>query len=184
MRAAGFHGRHACGFPKGASMPADQGLSESLENYLEVILDLERTQKVARAKEIADRLQIQPGSVTGALKNLGEKGYIHYEPYSYITLTSKGRRWAEEITYRHRALNNFFLNVLRIDPATAEETACRMEHAIDKKTIDRLVRFINFIFTCPRAGEQWIQSFADFCAPDDRKKSDCGPCIQSIQTGK
>jgi DtxR family Mn-dependent transcriptional regulator len=169
---------------KGVVMPTEQGLSESLENYLEVILDLERTQKVARAKEIADRLQIQPGSVTGALKNLGERGYIHYEPYSYITLTTKGRRWAEEITYRHRALSNFFLNVLQIDPVTAEETACRVEHAIDKKTIDRLVRFIDFIFACPRAGEQWIQSFADFCTSADNGKVDCGPCIESIQTGK
>jgi DtxR family transcriptional regulator, Mn-dependent transcriptional regulator len=165
-------------------MSTDQGLSESLENYLEVILELERTQKVARAKEIADRLQIQPGSVTGALKNLGEKGYVHYEPYSYITLTPKGRRWAEEITYRHRALSNFLLNVLQIDPATAEETACRMEHAIDRQTIDRLVRFIDFIFTCPRAGEQWIQSFADFCTAGRSEKPDCVPCIQSIQTGK
>lgn len=165
-------------------MSIDQELSESLENYLEVILDLERTQKVARAKEIADRLQFQPGSVTGALKNLAEKGYINYEPYSYITLTDKGHRRAEEITYRHKALSTFFTTVLQIDPATADETACRMEHAIDKKTIDRLVRFIDYIFTCPRAGEQWIQAFADFCAAGGRKKNDCDLCIQSIQPEK
>ena len=165
-------------------MSSGQGLSESLENYLEVILDLERTQKVARAKEIAERLQIQPGSVTGALKNLGEKGYIHYEPYSYITLTAKGRRRAEEITYRHQTLNSFLLNVLQIDPATAEETACRMEHAIDKQTIDRLVRFIDFIFACPRAGEQWVQSFANYCATGGQKESDCDQCIKSIRSTK
>jgi DtxR family transcriptional regulator, Mn-dependent transcriptional regulator len=165
-------------------MSPDQTLSESLENYLEVILDLERTQKVARAKEIAERLQIQPGSVTGALKNLGEKGYIHYEPYSYITLTAKGRRRAEEITYRHQTLNSFLLDVLQIDPVTAEETACRMEHAIDKQTIDRLMRFIDFIFTCPRAGEQWIRSFAEYCGTGGRKKSDCDLCIQSIRSTK
>ncbi len=165
-------------------MPAEHELSESLENYLEVILELERTQKVARAKEIAERLQIQPGSVTGALKNLAEKGYINYEPYSYITLTAKGCQWAEEITYRHQALRNFFLNVLQIDPVTAEDTACRMEHAIDKKTIDQLVRFIDYVFSCPRAGQQWIQSFADYCSAGGRKKADCDICIQSIQPDK
>ena len=165
-------------------MPAGNDLSESLENYLEVILELERTQKVARAKEIAERLQIQPGSVTGALKNLSEKGYVNYEPYSYITLTAKGRGWAEEITYRHRTLNNFFLNVLQIDPVTAEETACRMEHAIDKKTIDRLVSFIDYIHTCPRTGEKWIQAFAEYCATGGRKKKDCEHCIQSIEKDK
>ena len=41
-------------------------LTESMENYLEVILELEKTNKVARAKDIADKLQIQRGSVTGA----------------------------------------------------------------------------------------------------------------------
>lgn len=156
-------------------------LSESLENYLEVILELERTQKVARAKEIADRLQIQPGSVTGALKNLAEKGYIHYEPYSYITLTDRGKKRAEEITFRHQTLLNFFLNVLQVDPSTAEETACRMEHAIDKKTINRLVQFIDYIFSCPRTGQQWIQSFSDYCTAGGLKKNDCDLCIQSIQ---
>lgn len=162
-------------------MPVEHDLSESLENYLEVILDLEQTQKVARAKEIADRLKIQPGSVTGALKNLAEKGYINYEPYSYITLTAKGRKWAQEITYRHKALSNFFLNVLQIDPARAEQNACRMEHAIDRQTIDQLVRFIDYIFTCPRAGQQWIQYFAEYCAAGSRKRADCDLCVQSIQ---
>ncbi len=165
-------------------MSADQGHSVCHEKNLLVIQALLHSQKEPRPKENADRLQIQPGSVTGALKNLAEKGYINYEPYSYITLTAKGRQWAEEITYRHQALSNFFHNVLQIDPATAEETACRMEHAIDKKTIDQLVRFSDYIFTCPRAGEQWIQSFADFCAAGGRKKADCDLCIQSLQSEK
>jgi len=165
-------------------MPTEQELSESLENYLEVILDLEQVQKVARAKDIADRLQVQRGSVTGALKNLAEKGYINYAPYSFITLTPKGIKRAKDITYRHSALKEFLLKVLQIDEATAEETACRMEHAIDKKTIDRLVCFIDYIFTCPRAGEEWIQSFARYCAAGGTKKADCDLCIQSIQPDK
>jgi DtxR family transcriptional regulator, Mn-dependent transcriptional regulator len=169
---------------KGATMPAENGLSESLENYLETILYLEQSQKVARAKDIADRLNVQRGSVTGALKNLSEKGYINYEPYSFITLTSKGMKLAKEISYRHAALKEFLLKVLRIDPVTAEETACRMEHAIDKKTFERLVCFIDYVFTCPRAGEEWIQSFANYCASGGRKQAECDLCIQSIQTGK
>ena len=66
-------------------MSTRQDLSDSLENYLEVILKLEETNKVARAKEIAEHLDIQRGSVTGGLKALSEKGYINYQPYSYIT---------------------------------------------------------------------------------------------------
>jgi len=165
-------------------MPAEHELSESLENYLETILDLEQSQKVARAKDIADRMKVQRGSVTGALKNLSEKGYINYAPYSFITLTPKGMKVAKEISYRHAALKEFLLKVLGIDPVTADETACRMEHAIDKKTFERLVCFIDYIFSCPRAGEEWIQSFTNYCASGSLKKADCDLCIQSIQTEK
>lgn len=162
-------------------MPTVHELSESLEDYLEVILELEQRQKVARAKDIADKLKVQRGSVTGALKNLSEKGYINYAPYSYITLTAKGMTLAKEIRFRHTALKEFLLKILRIDPITAEKTACRMEHAIDKKTIERLVCFIDYIFSCPRAGEQWIESFADHCASGGGKQKECDLCIQSIQ---
>ncbi len=108
-------------------------LTESSQSYLEVILELETAQKVARAKDIADRVGVQRGSVTGALKLLEEKGLIHYQPYSFITLTDAGRKIAEEVAYRHRVLKDFLFNVLQIDEPTAETTACRMEHAIDPK---------------------------------------------------
>jgi DtxR family Mn-dependent transcriptional regulator len=155
-------------------------LSESLENYLEVILELEKTHKVARAKDIAGKLNLQRGSVTSALKSLAGNGLINYEPYSFITLTTKGRKLAAEITSRHQAIRDFLIKVLQIDSATAEETACRMEHVIDPKTFQRLVCFINYVFTCPRAGEQWIQSFKRFCVAGQLEKERCEACIGSI----
>ncbi len=159
-------------------------LSESIENYLEVILDLEDTQKVARAKDIADRLAINRGSVTGALKNLSEKGLINYEPYSFITLTPEGRRIAEEITRRHGILGNFLLNILCIDPKTSDDMACRMEHAIDRDTADRLLRFIEFINNCPRTGRDWIQSFTNYCNIKESEKPDCDSCIRNMSEKK
>ncbi len=129
-------------------MKENIGLSESLEDYLEVILKLEQAQKVARAKDIAEKMNVQRGSVTGALKNLKEKKLINYEPYSFITLTPKGKKLAREITRRHAVLKDFLSNVLQIDTETAEATACRMEHAIDKKPWKGLyvllITFINF----------------------------------------
>jgi DtxR family Mn-dependent transcriptional regulator len=158
-------------------------VSESLQGYLEVILDLEGTQKVARARDIADRLKIQRGSVTGALKSLEEKGLIHYQPYSFITLTDSGRKVAEEVAHRHRVLKDFLLNVLQIDESTAETTACRMEHVIDRQTVERLVCFIEYIHTCPRAGDEWLNSFIRFCRSDQTKKKECTACIRELKTG-
>lgn len=154
--------------------------SESIENYLEVILDLEERRKVARAKDIADKLGVNRGSVTGALKKICEKGLINYEPYSFITLTPKGKRIAAEVTRRHGILKNFMLNILCIDPKTAEETACRMEHAIDRETADRLLRFIEFVNNCPRTGREWVQSFIEHCNAAESDKPDCDSCIREM----
>ena len=94
-------------------------LSESLENYLEIILDLEKTQKVARVKDIAQKMGVLRGTVTGALKNLSEKGLINYEPYSFITLTKNGTAIAREITRRHEIIKKFLENVLLLDSQKA-----------------------------------------------------------------
>ena len=91
-------------------MEKDPELSENLEDYLEVILELEKTRKVARGKEIAQKLNIQPGSVTGALKTLDRKGLINWEKYGFITLTEKGLNIAETITKRHSVLKNFLVD--------------------------------------------------------------------------
>ena len=64
-----------------------EGLSASLEDYLEVIFHLEQSNRVARAKDIADQMNVQRASVTGALKALSGRGLINYSPYSFITLT-------------------------------------------------------------------------------------------------
>ncbi|MBF0235618.1 MAG: metal-dependent transcriptional regulator, partial [Desulfamplus sp.] len=69
-------------------------LTESLEDYLEIILKLQERNRVARSKDIAENMGIQRGSVTSMLKNLAEKELINYEPYGYITLTDQGKKVA------------------------------------------------------------------------------------------
>ncbi len=162
-------------------MSDENELSESLEDYLEVILFLEKANKVARAKDIADRMRLQRGTVTSALKSLADKSLINYQPYSYITLTPKGKKIAEEVRRRHDAIKLFLTRVLLIDSPTAEETACRMEHVIDAKTMARLACFSEFLSTCPRAGEQWLQSFMNFCSSRKCDPSGCSACIDSIK---
>ena len=107
-------------------------LSESLEDYLEVIFELEKIHKVARVKDIAEKMGVQRGSVSGTLKSLKQKKLINYRPYSFITLTKQGKKLAEEICRRHQVIKNFLQCVLLLDESKAEENACRMEHSMDK----------------------------------------------------
>ena len=160
-------------------MKENSELSEALEDYLETILNLEDVQKVARAKDIAENMGVQRGSVTSALKSLKEKGMINYEPYSFITLTPKGIRRATKITHRHDAIKDFLLTILQIDEETADSTACRMEHAIDEKTLQRLVCFIEYFSMCPRTGEKWKKSFVSYCTSGKWDPKQCKQCTEN-----
>jgi DtxR family Mn-dependent transcriptional regulator len=123
----------------------EKKLSMNMEDYLETILLLQRENPVARAKDIAEKLDVKKSSVTNALKLLSDKKYINYDKYSYITLTEKGKIYAEELYGRHTVLKNFLIEVLNIDEETAEENACRMEHIIDRGVIEKFSCFLDFL---------------------------------------
>ncbi len=130
-------------------MTKKEPLSESLEDYLETILDLQTKKTVARSKDIAERLNIKRGSVTGMLKKLADHRLVHYEPYGYVTLTPEGKKIAVDIEQRHIFLKDFFFRILELDEKTSDRTACRMEHAMDKQTFQRFKAFVDKIDICP-----------------------------------
>ena len=154
-----------------------EGLSASLEDYLEVIFHLEQSNRVARAKDIADQMNVQRASVTGALRALAGRGLINYSPYSYITLTDSGRDIARDVIRRHKALKEFFMSTLQLGPEDAEANACRIEHAIAPQAIERLVHFLEFIKICPRTGTDWYDAFARYCKRG-LQTSDCQTCLK------
>ena len=155
-----------------------KGLSENLENYLETILVLQNENTVARVKDIAQKLGVLSGTVTSALKTLAEKELIKYQPYSFITLTPKGEKIAREILRRHNVIKDFLHRVLLIDEQNAEENACRMEHSMDKTAINRLVQFIDYIYRCPRTGEDWISNFNIFYTQNKIAEANCPDCLR------
>jgi DtxR family Mn-dependent transcriptional regulator len=155
-----------------------EGLSENLENYLESILELQRNNTVARVKDIASKLGVLSGTVTSALRKLSDKELINYQPYSFITLTTKGKKIAEEISRRHTIIKDFLQCVLLIEENKADENACRMEHAMDKIAINRLVQFIEYIYQCPRTGEDWISNFNTFFTQNKIAEANCPECLE------
>jgi DtxR family transcriptional regulator, Mn-dependent transcriptional regulator len=124
-------------------------LSESIEDYLETILALQTRHRVARSKDISKKLGIKRGSVTGMLKKLAAQNLINYEPYGYVTLTPEGEKIARKIEYRHTVLKDFLFRILEVDEQRADETACRMEHAMDSYTFRKFVAFISAIDASP-----------------------------------
>lgn len=159
-------------------MTLSEELSASMEDYLEAIYHIVREKQAARAKDIAKSLKVNNSSVTGALRSLSEKGFINYAPYDVITLTAKGLDHAEDVVRRHEALMDFFTKVLCVDAAEASTAACKMEHAVSRDIIDRLIRFVEFIEICPRGGDLLIDGFRNHCAQDGAFPR----CADSIHT--
>jgi len=122
--------------------PQEKPLSASLEDYLEAIYWLSREHKVARVGQISEKLAVGKSSVTAALKLLAERGLVHYDPYQYISLTKAGARLALDIVWRHDVLKRFFVEILGVEEKLAGETACKMEHHIDREVLDRLLKFV------------------------------------------
>ena len=159
-------------------MSPAEPLSSNMEDYLEAIFHISEEKQAARAKDIADRVQVNKSSVTGALRSLSEKGLVNYAPYDIITLTAKGKKRAAEIVRRHEALKEFFIKILLIDTIEAEEASCRIEHAVSKNIIDRLIQFVEFMEICPRGGKKWLAGFRRHCEKGDTANL-CGDYIKA-----
>jgi len=127
------------------NMAKESVLTPSLENYLEAILYLEKKNKVARVKDIANMLDVQMPSVTGALKTLKSKGLIRYEKNSYINLTERGTSIARSVQNRHSIIANFLERTLGLSPDDAERQACQMEHIISMDTARRIENLSMYI---------------------------------------
>jgi DtxR family Mn-dependent transcriptional regulator len=152
---------------KGSAM-TDAVLSESLEDYLEAIFHIVAAKQAARASDISDRLGVKRSSVTGALRALAERGLVNYAPYDIITLTEAGRAEAMDVVHRHGVLRDFFVEVLGMDEALADEAACGMEHHAGKVLLGRLAHLAQFV--CGSAGAdggQWLADFREFCRQHD-----------------
>ena len=67
---------------------------EKIEEYIEVIYELEKNNKIANTVKIASKLEIKPGSVTEFLQKLEKTGLIQYQPYYGVKLTPMGEKLA------------------------------------------------------------------------------------------
>ena len=115
---------------------------ESAENYLETILLLKTKNGSVRSIDIARELDFSKPSVSVAMKRLREKDYITVEEGGLIELTEKGKVLAESIYERHVLLTKALVS-LGVDPDTAAEDACRIEHYISQETFDKIKEHFN-----------------------------------------
>lgn len=113
-------------------------LSRSVEDYLKAIFALCEAGDPAATRDIADRLEVQPASVSGMVKRLAESGLLEHVPYRGVRLTSTGTREALRILRRHRILETYLHERLGFTWDDVHEEAERLEHAVSDRLIDRM----------------------------------------------
>ena len=112
-------------------------IHESAEDYLESILKLREAHGMVRSIDIVHELGVSKPSVSVAMRNLRENGYIRVDGDGYITLLPPGEEIAQRIYERHKLLTRIFIQ-LGVSPETAAADACKIEHDLSDETYEKI----------------------------------------------
>lgn len=107
--------------------------SSAVQDYLKAIHRLGGARQVVSPADVAGLLAVKAPSVTGMLKRLAEAGWIHYTPGDGARLTEQGTREALRVIRRHRLIELFLTEVLKLDWSEVDTEAEALEHAISPR---------------------------------------------------
>jgi DtxR family transcriptional regulator, Mn-dependent transcriptional regulator len=140
-----------------AKIPGQQ--TASMEDYLETIALLKEEGKPVTVTAISKAMGVKKSSVNWALTKLSVTGLVLHEKYGDVEFTAEGASIAKDVYQRHEILRRFLVDILNVDPDTANNDACRMEHVLSRDSLSRLEKFIDFVLSCPRGDPEWLKGF-------------------------
>ncbi|AIS32074.1 metal-dependent transcriptional regulator [Methanobacterium formicicum] len=130
-------------------MSSGNTLSENAEEYMEVLYKLSLKERPVKTTKISTMLNVSPASVTQMIKKLQKEGYVDYSPYKGVTLTEEGYKIASKITRKHRLLERFLHDVLKIKKDKVHDQACEMEHVLSDDAERALCQLLENPDECP-----------------------------------
>lgn len=107
------------------------------EDYLEAVLVLQKKQGMVRSVDVAQHLGVSKPSVCHAVATLKDGGFLTMDEDFYLHLTDIGSEVAER-TYEKHCFFTRLLVEAGVEPETAEQDACRMEHAISDDSFQKI----------------------------------------------
>jgi DtxR family Mn-dependent transcriptional regulator len=119
------------------------------EDYLADIYRLEDEGVTATTSAVAERRSVTPASTTAMFKRLARDGLVMYREYEGVVLTEEGQRLALGVLRRHRLVERFLTDVLRLPWDQVDGIADQMEHAMPDIVVDALESLLGNPFTCP-----------------------------------
>lgn len=132
-------------------MPKLDATTETVENYLKAIHRLAGESPTGEAgmKAIGTMVGVATGTATAMVKRLAEAKLARYERFGGVRLTPKGEKAALDILRRHRLVETFLVNTLRLDWSIVHHEAERLEHALSPAVIEALDAFLGHPATDP-----------------------------------
>lgn len=115
--------------------------SSTVENYLKAIWALQGRddeEELVPVGQVAERLEVTPGTATTMMNQLSRKGLVDYVSRRGVRLNEQGRRAAMDVLRRHRLVETFLVEVMKIDWAEVHEDAEVLEHVISDRLLQRM----------------------------------------------
>jgi len=121
-------------------MSRGKKIHASGEDYLEAVLILQKGKGMVRSVDLARHMGFSKPSISHAVGVLWDGGFLRMDIDGFPHLTEKGREIARKIYERHQ----FFTEQLiaaGVNEKTAEQDACRIEHAISDESFQKLQKY-------------------------------------------
>lgn len=123
-------------------MKKNKKITPTKEDYLRAIyLFEEKNSRPVHAVELARDLELAKSTISERLRELAAQGLIEAS-YSVVTLTPAGRVLARELTFKHRIIEVFLHDVLKMQMSKIHGEAHRLEHAFSDEAIQRLAKLV------------------------------------------
>jgi DtxR family Mn-dependent transcriptional regulator len=116
--------------------------SPAVQDYLKAIHRLGGVDEFVKPHRIAELLEVKAPSVTGMLSRLAEAGWIEYESGKGAKLAARGLAEARRVIRRHRLVELFLTQVLKLDWSEVDAEAEALEHAISPRLEQALADYL------------------------------------------
>jgi DtxR family Mn-dependent transcriptional regulator len=98
------------------------------ENYLKALFNIANETGEVNVAVLSKRLDIKMPTVTSMMKKLSEKKLVHYESYKPLQLTEKGKKEAGLIIRKHRLIEMFLVDKMKLGWEDVHDIAEQIEH--------------------------------------------------------
>ena len=124
-------------------------ISSVTEEYLECIYRLQQRDGVAKTNALCTCLNVVPGTITNTIRKLKKEGFVIHQSYKGAKLSESGRKIALNVLRKHRLSERLLTDILHVGWDEVHEAACKLEHGLTHKVVEKLDTVLGHPETCP-----------------------------------